>query len=90
MINKSIRVFGKVQGVSYRYSTRLKANELGINGTVQNQVDGTVLIHASGTQDSIDSLIDWCHQGPEYAKVSRVIVEEIEALEMNTFMIIRH
>ena len=42
----SINVFGKVQGVGFRYYTKLKAEELEVCGTVENRPDGSVLIFA--------------------------------------------
>ncbi|MFN7014688.1 MAG: acylphosphatase, partial [Bacteroidia bacterium] len=55
-----IQVIGKVQGVYYRQSTRDKALELSLKGTVQNLPDGSVLIHAEGSEEKIRELISWC------------------------------
>ena len=63
---------GRVQGVFFRDSTSREAIDLGIFGWVKNRFDGGVEILAEGPEDKIEQLIDWCHQGPPYAKVSRV------------------
>lgn len=68
----AIKVYGKVQGVWFRASTKRKADLLGISGTVSNQPDGSVLIHAVGDDASIAELLTWCHQGPIHANVERV------------------
>lgn len=84
-----IQVFGKVQGVYYRQSTREKALELGLCGTVQNLQDGSVLIHAEGAEEKIQQLIEWCHKGPIMAKVSEVKVSESTLKNYTSFEIIR-
>ncbi len=84
-----IQVIGKVQGVYYRQSTREKAIELDLKGTVQNLSDGSVLIHAEGNENNIQQLISWCHKGPIMAKVSEVKSTEFEIKNFSSFEIIR-
>lgn len=84
-----IQVFGKVQGVYYRQSTRDKAQELDLKGTVQNLQDGSVIIHAEGAEEKIQQLIAWCHKGPIMAKVSEVKVSESTFKNCTNFEIIR-
>ena len=50
-------IHGKVQGVFFRETTRQKANELEVTGTVKNLTDGTVEILAVGRKGAIDALI---------------------------------
>ncbi len=71
-------VSGRVQGVWYRASTRDEARRLGLTGWVKNLPDGSVELVAEGPSDKVDALIKWCHQGPPYARVSNVEVQEIE------------
>ena len=42
----SLVITGKVQGVGYRYSVKLKAESLAISGYVRNQLDGSVFVTA--------------------------------------------
>ncbi len=56
---------GIVQGVFYRYSTKRKADELGLAGTVRNLPDGSVEVVCEGDEKQIERLIEWCRQGPE-------------------------
>lgn len=67
-----IQVFGKVQGVYFRQSTRIKAIELGIKGFVRNEEDGSVYIEALCEADQLAALISWCYEGPPHAEVERV------------------
>lgn len=64
-----IFVRGRVQGVFYRDSTRRKARELGLVGTVRNLPDGSVEIVAEGSAASLEALLQWARLGPPAAEV---------------------
>ncbi len=84
-----LRIYGKVQGVWYRASTREKALQLGLSGYVMNKSDGSVLVQATGTENSLEELIDWCHRGPAEAKVEEVKVAKIPLRRFEGFDIRR-
>ena len=84
-----IRVHGKVQGVFYRANTLRVATGLGIVGWVKNEPDGTVLISAEGDSQSLDQLLGWCKQGPEYAHVRSVDCHEMKIMNFESFRIVR-
>ena len=67
-----LKVYGKVQGVGYRYYTHKKANELGLNGYVRNKPDGSVYVEAEGDEDLLEKFIHWCEEGPTWARVTKV------------------
>ncbi|MFX1378835.1 MAG: acylphosphatase [Promethearchaeota archaeon] len=67
-----IKVFGNVQGVFFRYTTRKIARTLGLNGYVKNMSDGTVYIEAEGPQDKLFELLEFSKQGPKHAQVEKV------------------
>ena len=73
---KNIRVHliveGRVQGVWYRDSTRIRATELEVKGWVRNMSDGSVEIIAEGPEENIRKFIEWCHEGPPYAVVTKI------------------
>lgn len=50
MKHLSINVKGFVQGVGFRFSTVRIANDLGVNGTVKNETDGSVSIEAEADE----------------------------------------
>jgi acylphosphatase len=85
----NITVYGKVQGVWFRASTRDKAQDLGLNGYVMNQGDGTVYIEVEGTEDALKELLEWCKQGPPRAEVSKVEESPGEMSNFSGFEIIR-
>lgn len=65
-------IHGRVQGVSFRYYTTLKARELGITGWVLNRSDGKVELIAEGTSEALEQLESWLHEGSPAANVTRV------------------
>ena len=62
-----IFVEGKVQGVYYRDSTKLKGQQLGLTGVAYNLPDKRVEIIAEGDRTQLQTLVDWCRKGPEGA-----------------------
>ncbi|MFH1121728.1 MAG: acylphosphatase [Bacteroidota bacterium] len=70
--NEIIRVFGRVQGVGFRYSVLQEALSLGLCGYVCNEHDGSVYIEAEGNREQIDLLIAWCRKGPSRSEVREI------------------
>jgi len=73
-----LKVYGEVQGVFFRDSTRIKARELNLTGFVRNKLDGIVEIVAEGPEEMLQKLIEWCRGHPGYSKVEKVEVKWIE------------
>jgi acylphosphatase len=65
-------VKGKVQGVFYRKSAKVKAEELGLSGWVRNEADGSVYIEAEGDEHQLKQFKEWCKLGPSHASVDEV------------------
>lgn len=76
-----IIVSGRVQGVFFRKSTKDKADELGIVGTVRNLENGKVEIVAQAGNEKLDAFIGWCHKGPVMAKVTQVDITNLASYE---------
>jgi len=85
----TIKIKGKVQGVWFRASTKLKAEELKVNGLVKNELDGSVYVEAEGEDEPIQKFILWCKSGPEMADVKGIIVTECEVKNFTDFTIVR-
>jgi len=77
----NITITGQVQGVSFRYYTTLKADELGVKGTVRNNPDGAVYIEAEGDAVSLEKFIAWCHEGSSFSTVENVRVIEARGIK---------
>jgi acylphosphatase len=81
-------VYGRVQGVSFRHFTQIKANELQLTGWVANQPDGTVYVVAEGPAEQLEQFFRWLHRGSPSARVGRVTPNWPEATkEFNRFSI---
>jgi acylphosphatase len=65
-------ITGLVQGVGYRFSTVRQAERLGVAGWVRNRPDGSVELLAEGPRQRLESLVEWCRQGPTPARVEAV------------------
>jgi acylphosphatase len=57
-VHTEVRIRGNVQGVFFRKCTRDEALKLGVNGTVENMPDGSVLMHAQGKMESVQKLVE--------------------------------
>jgi acylphosphatase len=71
-----VLIFGKVQGVSFRYHTYELAKKLGITGWVRNTSDGKVEAVFEGDRDKIEKVLEFCKRGPSLARVEKVEVKE--------------
>ncbi|MDX1531613.1 MAG: acylphosphatase [Rhodothermales bacterium] len=70
----SATVRGRVQGVGFRYFTRVRAERLGLVGFVRNEPDGTVTVVAEGNRPNLEGLLDALRSGP-----SAAVVQDVEA-----------
>jgi acylphosphatase len=68
-------ITGRVQGVYFRAETMKTARRLGLRGFARNLPNGQVEVVASGSQEALEDLIAWLHQGPELARVDDVGVD---------------
>lgn len=65
-------VFGRVQGVGFRFFTEKCAHSLGLSGYVKNCPDGTVEAYAIGALPALDEFKARLQEGPRSARVDRV------------------
>lgn len=71
-----LRIIGRVQGVFFRARTKDIADRLGLTGWVKNEIDGSVVVHAEGSDKQLGELEEWCRRGPPAADVSKVMKQE--------------
>ena len=74
-VRARVAISGRVQGVFFRVETKHAADRYGVFGWVKNQRDGTVAALFEGNKKKVDSIIEWCKEGPPIAKVHSVNVE---------------
>jgi len=69
-----VRIHGHVQGVGFRYEARARARSLGLAGWIHNAPGGSVEAVFEGDPDRVESMVEWCRQGPGGARVEEVEV----------------
>jgi len=82
-------VYGRVQGVSFRYYTKREALRLGVTGWVANQPEGTVKVVAQGSTEALVQFIEFLHHGPPMAVVDKVEANWVEPAQRFTQFSIR-
>jgi len=80
-----IKVYGRVQGVGFRFYTNKKAVELNISGFVQNKTDGSVYIEAQGNELDLQTFTDWVKIGTQWSIVNKVEIQHVPPLNINGF-----
>ncbi len=84
-----LKIAGRVHGVTFRIKTKSLADKLNICGWVKNNKDGTVGILAEGDENNLLNFIKWCQEGPRYAKVKTVDVEQLKYIgDLEGFVIL--
>lgn len=83
----AIRVTGKVQNVGFRFYTVRTALEFNIAGFVKNLPDGSVYIEAEGEADAMETFMEWCRRGPQWARVEGFVVQEQPVMGFEGFKV---
>lgn len=73
----TMKVTGLVQGVGFRWTTQMIAQELGITGTVKNNPDGSVSIVAQGEGLPLEHFI-------KKIKASPSVAGHVDHVDLNT------
>lgn len=72
-----VTITGRVQGVGFRAWTQWTARRLRIYGWVKNDDwTGDVLVHAEGSESSVNALLEALETGPSMARVANVKAEK--------------
>ncbi len=88
MIQKRVRVSGRVQGVGFRASTVSRASQFPeLLGYVKNLADGRVEAVFAGNELEVDAMVEWCRRGPPSANVAAIeIIEEPVSPALKRFL----
>lgn len=87
-MTKQFFIYGRVQGVGFRYFTWKEAEKLGIKGWVKNRTDGSVEVVAQGDEKQLDDFSRWLQVGPRTAKVERILEYEHSGIATEHFSVI--
>ena len=88
-VHLNIKLTGKVQGVTFRETTKYVADQSGIKGFVRNEPDGSLYMEAEAEQWELDAFVEWCNDGPDRAKVEGCEVIEGELKGFKDFVIVK-
>ena len=79
-VNRKVQLFvlitGRVQGVGFRNFTQRNARQLGVNGYAKNLPNGKVEVVAEGDKTQLDALVVFLREGPRYARVDSLEIDE--------------
>ncbi len=78
-------ISGRVQGVAFRATARDAARGLGLTGFARNLNDGRVEVVACGEFQRLEQLESWLRQGPRWARVEQVVIEEMVEQDFDDF-----
>lgn len=84
-----VLVYGRVQGVGFRYAAQKQARSLGLKGWVENLQGGSVRIQIRGDSHSCTRFLQWCRTGPAYGWVESVDINELKLSPLTPFRIRR-
>ncbi len=87
MIRCRVLISGQVQGVNFRHTCRMMAQERGVNGWVRNLPDGRVEAVFEGPAADVEHLVEWARHGPVLATVSDVAVQSEQPEGLTAFLI---
>jgi acylphosphatase len=72
-----VKVYGRVQGVGFRYNTQREAKRRGVRGWVRNDPDGSVEVLCEGDKKRVDQFVSWLSKGPPGAYVTDINKKEL-------------
>ena len=82
-MKKHLLIFGKVQGVGFRYWLYKAAMQRNIEGWVRNKISGEVEALLIGNDKEVNSLIKLCRKGPPSSEVTKINVKDYDKGYLN-------
>ncbi len=70
-----ITITGTVQNDAYKNFAQKKAQDLNIEGTVQNAESGSIILYLCGLAESLDMFIDHLYEGTSGIDIKDLVVE---------------
>ena len=75
-MKKHLLIFGKVQGVGFRYWLYVKVIKKNIRGWVKNKITGEVEALLIGNDKDVNEVIKQCEKGPHSSNVTQVKIQD--------------
>ena len=76
MVGSHISVYGEVQGSGFRSWAKDQGLKLNLTGWTRKASDGSIEIFVQGEEDPINAFISLCWDGPSFAHVDDVLVQD--------------
>jgi acylphosphatase len=67
-----LKIFGRVQGVGFRYWASGVAKNSGLKGWIKNVGEKTVEGEIEGEEKSLEEFLEWAKKGSRWARVEKV------------------
>ena len=77
-MKKRVIIFGKVQGVGFRYWLYEKAIKKNMRGFVKNRISGEVEVLLIGNDKDVNEVIKQCEKGPHSSNVTQVKIQDFK------------
>ena len=81
MVGSHISIYGEVQGSGFRSWAKEQSLKFNLVGWGRKASDGSIEIYVQGEEEDLNSFISLCWDGPSFAHVDDVLVQETEVDE---------
>jgi len=88
IIRKRIQVYGRVQGVGFRWYASMMASRLNVTGWAHNEYDGSVTLEVQGNEADVRDFTNAVTSGPRYAEVEDFSIQTRDVIEERSFRVI--
>ena len=88
MIRKKFHLYGRVQGVGFRFHTAQIAASLGLTGWAENLTDGSVCVQLQGDASAVEQAKEALLVPRGFIDVQQLEEEEIPIIEESGFSIL--
>ncbi len=76
MIGSHISIYGEVQGSGFRSWAKEQSAKLNLMGWARKASDGSIEIFVQGEEEPLNVFISLCWDGPSFAHVEDVLVQD--------------
>ncbi|MFH7903748.1 MAG: acylphosphatase [Candidatus Aenigmatarchaeota archaeon] len=80
-----MKLYGKVQGVGFRFFLSKHAERLNIKGYAKNLEDGSLECWFEGEEENVKEIIELAKRGPPLAKVKKYEIEKVIPKNFESF-----
>ena len=77
MIGSHISIYGEVQGSGFRSWAKEQSAKLNLMGWARKASDGSIEIFVQGEEEPLNVFISLCWDGPSFAHVEDVLVQDV-------------